>query len=139
MTSIALLREEFRAPRGKFTPSYYRYLGLRDHLHTPQPILRAYGIEALFSRSGAHIHRQDLIVGCTRGASYAGPAEAVEHSKRFVASLGRREFWTNDSHFAPDYEYILTRGLPGLFADIEASRARHAADPRRQGFRKFSR
>ncbi|MBR3691587.1 MAG: hypothetical protein IKL89_02655 [Clostridia bacterium] len=131
MTSIALLREEFRAPRGKFTPSYYRYLGLRDHLHTPQPILRAYGIEALFSRSGAHIHRQDLIVGCTRGASYAGPAEAVEHAKRFVASLGRREFWTNDSHFAPDYEYILTRGLPGLFADIEASRARHAADPRR--------
>jgi len=131
MTLHTALREEFTAPRGKFTPAYYRFLGMRDHIRAPLPLLRAYGVEGLFSRSGTHIHKNDLIVGCLRGASYTGPAEVLEHANRFVTSLGKREFWTNDSHFAPDYAYVLTRGLPGLYEDIEKSRAAHADSPDR--------
>ena len=126
--SDALRAELSAAPKGTRCPEVFRAEGYRAHFGEPVALLRARGIETLFTKTPPHIYPSDRIAGSTAGL-FCEPDETLRKaSERLCAQIGGRSFITNRDHFAPDYDRILARGIPGLLADIDASLDAHRED-----------
>lgn len=118
-----------QAPRGAYAPYYFRHLGFRKDLVAPYSTLRANGICALFTESRKVILKNELLAGNIRGLYTEAPDIQVQYAKRIVDTIGDRSFITNRDHFAPNYRCTLSRGIPGLLEDVEASKKAYCDDP----------
>ena len=128
-----LKREIEQKPDGVFAPYYYRAMGLREH---PERVsaARAAGIYRLLSEPTPYLHKNDRIAGSMYTwllpKDQPGRAEALALWK----SYGERSFITNVDHYSPDYRKLVTVGLPGMLAEIAASKAAHAGDLKKEQF-----
>lgn len=109
--------------------NYLLYMGFSEHYDAPNPIARAYSIDALFTRSAKHIYENDLIAGSIRGglSSDAIYSNALmEKANSIVGNYGSHAF--NYDHFAPDYQTFLADGIGGTLQKIEDSLVVHQED-----------
>ncbi len=131
----SLLLQEMRTPpAGVFAPHVFRGQGVAAHPDAPFGVRRAAGIAALFSAPRPHLYRGDLIAGSIRPLWIEASEEELAGAAAVCAPFGIRGFHHNGDHFAPDYITILTEGIPGMLARIEASKAAHASEPDRADF-----
>ncbi len=103
---------------------------LRAHLRDPSAVAKGYAAAAQLREHKKHIYEEDLIAGSLRG-KLAGPeipAAEFDAAEKLVSSFGRTSFWTNRDHYAPDFETVLSVGVGGLLAQINASMEAHRAD-----------
>ncbi len=125
-----ILKEELSSPpKGRCVPAYFRAIGYRNAVGQPDAIARAEAIATLFSVPKPHIYENDLIVGSIRSLFVQVDDETLQRANEIVSAFPERGFWTNYDHFAPDYRRILSGGIPGLYAQIAASKAVHQDDP----------
>ncbi len=126
------LREEFNSPReGRFLPAYFRFLGYREHISDPISILRARGIESLFTLHEPHIFVNDLIVGNTVGLWCEIERTLRKSAESLASTIGSRHFGTNKDHFSPNYGHILKVGINGIIGEIDRSLEIHREDRER--------
>lgn len=57
----------------------------------------------------------------------AGTAVAVEYANAFTADM-------DFSHIAPNWQYVLGRGIPGILADLEAFKEKHSGNPEKTAY-----
>ena len=127
----ALYKELKCVPEGSYAPQLFRHRGIIECYDAPITTVRANGIRALFASPEPVILKNELIAG-NRFCLYSKEdANRIEHANRIVGQMGLRSFGSNSDHFAPNYWRILADGVPGLFAEIDASIAAHADDERR--------
>jgi len=135
MKNVDFMREELKQPQGgAFCPDYYRCKGYAKGKRTTPSGRRADGIEALFTLPEPFIYKNDLIVGSMRPGFAEMTAEEQAAVKQWMEKYPERNFFTNSDHFAPDYETVLTVGIPGLLEKIDASKSAHRNEPDRLDF-----
>ena len=133
MTEI--LKEELRSlPAGVYAPHYFRAEGLRAHPDAPHGIRRAHSIASLFASPKPHIYAGDRIVGSIRPLWAELTPEENQAAAETAAPFSIRGFHHNGDHYAPDYDTILTEGIPGMLSRIEASMETHRDTPDRAEF-----
>ncbi len=121
----------FTDRHGTYAPYYFRFLGYKKDLAAAPVPLRANGIYALFTETQPQILPAELITG-NRCALYTTADEmTLAYAQATVAQFGEREFITNKDHYAPNYDHILTVGLPGLLLEIDRSLITWQNDPKR--------
>ena len=134
-SQTSLLLQEMRTPpAGVFAPHVFRGQGVAAHPDAPFGVRRAAGIATLFSAPRPHLYRGDLIAGSIRPLWVEASEEELAAAASVCAPFGIRGFHHNGDHFAPDYTTILTEGIPGMLARIEASETAHAHEPDRVDF-----
>ena len=129
MKLFELLDLEFKeAPGGTFAPYYFRYLGYQDAISAPPATFRAAGIYSLFARPKAYIFKSELFAGNRRCLYIQENPLVLEYAQKRIQALPDRDFGTNKDHYSPNYRKVLTLGLPGLIAEVDASLEKHAGD-----------
>lgn len=118
-------------PKGEYAPYYYRGLGYRASLKERISMMRAKGIESLFTLPEPRIHPGDRIAGSTDGLYADVCPEILRDTRQLVDQIGRRSFPTNYDHYSPNYDHVMTVGVPGLLAEIDASLLWYREDPDR--------
>lgn len=132
MKIVEQLKEELKTPAsGAYAPQYFRYLGYRKDLKAPMPILRANGIYSLFADSKPHVFVYDLIAGNTRSLFCSVDETVLQYSINLTNAIGLRDFPRNADHFSPDYQRVLTEGVPGLIESIDRSLETHKSDAKK--------
>jgi len=132
MKTFQALRQEVNAPlTGEYAPYYFRFLGYKGNLGLPTPLLRARGIEALFTLPTPYIFKNDLIVGNVRCYAVSVDKEELEYAARVVNDFGLRGFGTNADHFAPDYKTALFEGIPGTISRINSALKTYEKDEKK--------
>ena len=127
-----LNNEISQVPQGTYAPYYYRYLGYRKDFAADPATFRANGICAIFTETTPVILQSERIAGNKNSLwSTAGELQ-LEYAKKTVEHYGGRTFITNSDHYAPNYEHILTVGLPGLIAEIDASLENYRTEEKKQ-------
>ena len=130
-----LLKEELRIPlTGIYAPHAFRAKGLTAHPHAPHGIRRAYSIASLFASPRPHIYKGDTIVGSIRPLWSEVSPEESQAAAEACNGFQIRGFHHNGDHFAPDYDTILTEGIPGMLSRIETSMEAHRNAPDRVKF-----
>lgn len=114
--------------KGTYAPYYYRYLGYRQGIAVRPPVLRANGIYALFTEPKPVILKNELIAGNLKSLQCQKEKTILAHAEKTVRSVDDRTFITNKDHFAPNYQHVLSLGLPGLMEEIDASVSVHQND-----------
>lgn len=113
----------FADGEGVYAPYYFRFLGFkRDLAAAPSP-LRANGIYALFTETRPQILPAEWFAGNRRALYTTADEMTLAYAKTTVNQFGDRDFFMNKDHYAPNYDHILTVGLPGLMAEVDASLA----------------
>ena len=126
------LRKECTASiAGTYAPQYFRLHGIRLAPDAPITEIRANMIYSLFTETTPLIFKNDLVAGSARCLFVEGHAEEIEHARRVIGDIRARNFTTNSDHFAPNYDHTLAVGIPGLYAEIDASLAAHADDEKK--------
>jgi len=129
MKLFGLLDEENKASvNGAYAPYYYRAIGYRRDLAAKPAALRANGIYSLFTETRPVILKNELVAGNTKLLFTDAREAELEYAKRLTTSFGRRNFFSNNDHYAPNYTRILTVGVPGMIEEIDISMATHAGD-----------
>jgi len=114
---------------GTYAPFYYKFLGYRKEMGASPAAFRANGIYALFTESRPVIRKHELIAGNCLSLYTTASQTELEYAKKLTDSFSERYFQTNKDHFAPNYSHLLSVGLPGLQAEVEASLEKHREDP----------
>lgn len=117
---------------GIYAPYYYRFLGYQNKPDAPTPIFRANGIYSLFTESRPVILKNELIAGNLKSLYVQKFSDVLEYAKKTIEFYGNRNFETNSDHYAPNYEHILSVGLPGLINEIDISFEKHKGDIKKQ-------
>ena len=133
-TTCLILQEMKSPPAGVYAPHVFRAEGLRAHPDAPHGIRRAHSIASLLASPKPYIYQGDRIVGSIRALYTEVSEEESQAAAALAAPFCIRGFHHNGDHFAPDYITILTEGIPGMLARIEASKITHAAEPDRVEF-----
>ena len=129
MKLFELLNEENKiTPKGVYAPFYYRFTGYKKVLAERPSVLRAEGVYALFTEPCPVILKNEIIAGNNKLLYTDADELSVEYARKMVTGFGARSFGTNSDHFAPDYATVLTLGIPGVIAKIDASEKAHAGD-----------
>ena len=130
-----LLKEELRVPlTGIYAPHVFRAPGLTAHPDAPHGIRRAHSIASLFAAPKPHIYKGDTIVGSIRPLWTEVSPEESQAAAEACNGFQIRGFHHNGDHYAPDYDPILTEGIPGRLSRIEASMEAHKNEPDRVEF-----
>ncbi|MCQ2432911.1 MAG: hypothetical protein MJ175_09955, partial [Clostridia bacterium] len=95
--------------------------------YTSVPALRTDGIAALFSDVIPWIYKNDLIFGSFR-PMWTTDEEGRKRAENVFRTLPERTFHQGVDHFAPDYGRILSKGIPGIRADILTSMEQHQGE-----------
>ncbi|MCR5150727.1 MAG: hypothetical protein K6B52_05840 [Clostridiales bacterium] len=128
MSITMLLKKEIEAkPAGVFCPDYFKARALNDNSSLSAAEKRGEACFSLFAFSPAFIYKNDLIVGSRRPMFVDLPDKELKECTEICAETGERCFLTNNDHFAPDYAYILNRGIPGVIEDIDNSIAAYSS------------
>lgn len=106
----------------------FRAIGYRNTTRETLNERRADGIYALLTEPGAHIYKNDVIVGSLVPLSADFSEEEKNAAKEIVSAYPQRSFVTNNDHYAPDYETVLSIGICGLLDKIADSEKAHADD-----------
>ena len=133
-TTDTLKQDMINPPEGIYAPHYFRARGLRSSADAPACLRRAQSIASLLASPKPYIYRGDLIAGSLRPLWVDISAEEAQTAAEICAPFCIRGFHHNGDHFAPDYTTILTEGIPGMLARIEASQKAHANEPERVDF-----
>ena len=129
------IKIEMRSPlAGVCAPHVFRAKGLTAHSDSPACIRRAHSIASLLSAPKPFIYKGDMIAGSLRPLWTEITPEEDAAARTACAAFAIRGFHHNGDHFAPDYVTILTEGIPGMLARIEASQKAHANEPERVDF-----
>ncbi|MBQ4526455.1 MAG: hypothetical protein II998_00120 [Clostridia bacterium] len=105
--------------------------GLKDHYFEPEMIAKAKALSYMFEKHEKYVYENDLILGSYKGLFVKSlPKPVLEHTKKFRYLFGKNGVNEGEkgSHYAPDYEYVLSRGIGGIIEDIEKSKIKHADD-----------
>ncbi len=105
--------------------------GLKEHYFEPEMIAKAKALSYMFEKHEKYVYENDLILGSYKGLFVESlPEPVIEHTKRMRYLFGKNGVNEGEkgSHYAPDYEYVLSRGIRGITEDIEASKAKFAHD-----------
>ena len=119
------LNNELRQTSGVYAPHYFRYLGYREDLSADYASLRANGIYSLFTTPKPVILKSEWVAGNQQSLFCEENELVLNYAKNLVDRFSQRGFTTNKDHYAPDYEYILRVGLPGMIEEIDASLRAH--------------
>ncbi len=129
MKRTQLLRTEFKnPPKGIKCYKYYQYLGYRKDYTASNMHARANATEALFTLTTPYIYENDLIAGSIRSLWCEKSEEEITYAESVADSFGEREFLANKDHYTPDYERIVSGGVPGLLDEISRSEKAHEND-----------
>lgn len=129
------LKDEIKnEPAGVYAPHYYRYSGYKKDLTASPETLRANGIYCLFAKPEPHIYVNDLITGNVKSLYCVKDEALLQHAANIVGSFGLRSFPLNSDHFSPNYQHVLSVGIPGLIEEINNSIKNHNSDPEKVNF-----
>ena len=117
--------------KGVYAPYYYRYLGYKQDIAAEPATFRGNGIYALFTETKPIIMKNEIIVGNKKLLFADVDKTTLEYAKIIVQRFRERTFISNKDHYAPNYEHILTVGLPGLIDEINNSLEKYENDPRK--------
>lgn len=117
--------------KGVYAPYYYRYLGYKQDIAAEPSTFRANGIYALFTETKPVIMKNEIIVGNKKPLFADVDKITLEYAEKIVQRFGERTFISNKDHYAPNYDHILTVGLPGLIDEIDNSLEIHGNDTRK--------
>ena len=127
--TLDILKTELFSPaKGEYRPDWFRAQGYINGTHTSPSERRADGIYALFTLPEPYIYKGDLIAGSVRPLFVSLTPEQIETYTKACQPYPERNFFSHSDHFAPDYETILTIGIPGLLEKIATSRKAHEAE-----------
>lgn len=94
----------------------------------PMTIRRAMALNAVLERCDLIHFPGELIIGSGHGRhTMRGDTERLEDARRTLNAIGARTFTTHADHAAPDYEGLLSEGLPGLRNRVAEAERRHRA------------
>lgn len=135
MKSTDLLKQEIKIPpEGTWAPYYFRSVGYLSGRHNDNACQRADAIYALFTEPTPYIYQNDWIAGSMRPMFVETDETNLEKANTVVSQYPERWFGTNADHFSPDYQTILSIGLPGMLEKIGRSKQKHAAESERIAF-----
>ncbi|MBR4100143.1 MAG: DUF3029 family protein [Clostridia bacterium] len=117
--------------KGVYAPYYYRYLGYKQDIAAEPSTFRANGIYALFTETKPVIMKNEIIVGNKKPLFADVDKITLEYAEKIVQRFGERTFISNKDHYAPNYDHILTVGLPSLIDEIDNSLEIHGNDTRK--------
>ena len=120
-----LYNEICQETEGVYAPYYYRYLGYSKDMSAAPSTFRANGIYSLFTETKPVILKSELIVGNKKALFSTADQFVLNFSQKTVENFGGRYFSTNKDHYAPNYEHILSVGLPGLLKEVDVSLKNH--------------
>lgn len=134
MSLSSALKEEFSArPSGVYSCAPFKRDGFLKETGATVARARANAIAALFTEPGIFLYKNDLIAGSIRPL-FVEENDDYRAAEDVCARFGRRGFWQNADHFAPDYRACVTLGIPGIRAKIAASRQKHASDAKKTAY-----
>lgn len=135
MEKLQALKKEIGLwPNKRYSTDVYMARGIWRHVREHNVIARAYGTQCLFEDSQKHIYQNDLIVGSLQGFCGDFSAAELKRAEVVMQAFGQRNFLTNADHFAPDYEGMLRKGIPGVIAEIKESIEKHNGDSEKTDF-----
>lgn len=114
--------------KGVYAPYYYKYLGYKQDIAAKPSTFRANGIYALFAETKPIIMKSEIIVGNKKSLFADVDKITLEYAEKTIKRFGERTFKTNKDHYAPNYEHVLSVGLPGLINEIDASLEKYEND-----------
>ena len=129
-----LIGEMKNPPTGVYCPEYFRAIGYLRGTHTTPSERRADGITALFEEPKPFIYKNDLIAGSIRPLFCEIDDGELEKTKKIMEEFPERTFLTNNDHFSPDFETVLSVGVGGLLKNIAESEKKYADDGDRLAF-----
>ncbi|NLV74425.1 MAG: hypothetical protein GXY52_07060 [Chloroflexi bacterium] len=120
------LRRNGNQAQGVDMRAYWRGQSFEGSADQPMTIRRALALQAVLQQCQVVIRPQDVIVGAPSGTVLPErPANiddvAWERLHALNTEIGERSFWQHVDHCAPDYETLLSIGLDGLIARIDAA------------------
>lgn len=132
MEKLELLRNELTNKfNGKYISLYNinMYAGLKECYNDTPLTAKAKATANLFRIHKKIVYENDIILGSV-GGKYAKDINEYElkQASNVVNNFGVNTFNTNKDHFAPDYEYVLIKGVGGMIADIDSSLEKHKDD-----------
>lgn len=105
--------------------------GLKKHLFEPEMIAKAKALHYMFEKHEKFVYENDLILGSYKGLFVDSLPQVVidrTNKMRFLFGKNGLNEGEQGSHYAPDYEYVLGRGIGGIVEDIEKSKEKYAQD-----------
>ena len=94
----------------------------------PPAGFRAAGVYGLFTYTKPVILKSELITGNTFSLFADVDSLRIKHAEAQMKLFGRRNFFINGDHYAPNYRHTLSSGISGLIAEIDASMQNHRDD-----------
>ena len=130
MILMKQLKDEMAKAGSKSTLSrdYFRAIGYRNTKRKTLNEKRADGIYTLLTEPGAHIYKNDLIVGSLVPLTVVFSEKQNNVAKEIVSQYPQRSFVTNNDHYAADYQTVINIGIGGLLDKIAASEKAHKGD-----------
>ena len=106
--------------------------GLKDHYFEPELIAKAKALSYMFEKHEKYVYENDLILGSYRGLYADSIPEIIQKRtgqiRYLFGKFGLLDPGEKGTHYAPDYDYIVNKGICGVLEDIEESKKRHADD-----------
>lgn len=105
--------------------------GLREHYFEPEMTAKSKALSYMFEKHEKYVYENDLILGSYKGLfTDSIPEPLLDHTKKTRYLFGKNGVNEGEkgSHYAPDYEYVLNRGIGGIVEDIAASKIKHSGD-----------
>lgn len=138
MKQLELLRAEMDSRDYKdytYASDSLFYDAFKKHYDDKPIIAKAKALAAALSEHEKFIYNNDLIVGSTVGVYKKDINETeLRRAAEIRNSYGRNWFLTNSDHFAPDYNYVLKKGVGGIIEDIKASLRKYEGDRKKTDF-----
>lgn len=112
--------------------------GLKEHYSEPELIAKAKALSYMFENHKKYVYKNDLILGSYKGLFVEElPKIVVDRTNQIRFLFGKNGFYADGekgTHYAPDYEYVINKGIPGIVNDIEESKKKFADDEEKQLF-----
>ncbi len=105
--------------------------GLKEHYFEPEMIAKAKALSYMFEKHEKYVYENDLILGSYKGLFVDSiPKTVLDRTNKIRFLFGKNGLNEGEqgSHYAPDYEYVLARGVGGIIEDIETYQKVHADD-----------
>ena len=138
MKQLELLRAEMDSRDYKdytYASDSLFYNAFKKHYDDKPIIAKAKALAAALSEHEKFIYNNDLIAGSTVGVYKKDINETeLRRAAEIRNSYGRNWFLTNSDHFAPDYNYVLKKGVGGIIEDIKASLKKYEGDRKKTDF-----
>lgn len=100
---------------------------VRQNYSDPEMIAKAKGLAYSFEHHKKYVYENDLILGSYKGLFVKSVPEKIMHRTNDIM-YAFKQLSGQGSHYAPDYEYVLSRGIGGIVEDIEKYKEKYKDD-----------